>query len=165
MLVLALLRSSPVAVAQVGNCHLPPDANKIYIGYTYAAYAHQRYLPACGNPPPFHPEDRYPCYAGYQLIFYYGVESGTRAPWLCRDDLTWTFGDGRTAPDMAINLPHTYSYPGIYTVTLTVNASNGTAVARKDVLIIPPPPPVPLSRAALSAIAAAIAVVAIGRLR
>jgi gliding motility-associated-like protein len=47
---------------------------------------------------------------------------------------TWDFGDGSTA---AIFKPsHFYSYPGLYTVTLTVTAKGGcTAVMKKDILV------------------------------
>lgn len=55
------------------------------------------------------------------------------------DTNAWTFGDGGTSAEA--NPLHTYTAPGLYTVTLEVTGPEGTDIETKDDLIRVLPPP------------------------
>jgi len=164
VLIAVLLLGASSAFPNVGNCELPPSSDKISIHYAYQAYEDQKNL-VCGNPPPFHSEDGYPCFAGKTLIFYYGGTQGAHLPWLCGDSIYWDFGDGTARPGIDGNLPHIYAAAGTYVVTLTVAGASGTAVISKTVTIIPAPPSVPISLPVLVTLACILMVAGFIRLR
>jgi subtilisin family serine protease/PKD repeat protein len=81
--------------------------------------------PASNAAPKANPGARYTGLAGAPIAFNGGGSSDCNANPLT---FAWDFGDGAT--DTGINPSHTYSTPGIYTVTLSVTSSTGTGVAR-----------------------------------
>src|SRR3989344_3100149 len=61
--------------------------------------------------------------------------ANTNASYSKNIDFGWSFGDGTTGAGQI--LTHTYAYPGEYTVVLNAASSDGVAVSRTNVSIVP----------------------------